>query len=451
MQRNILVGGMISISTGLREGYIVLNPDSGLITDVRWGRDALRKCGGENSRQPSGEISGKAEAIDSPGLETYIYDDSYVIEAGDFNAHSHPEQSLYTDIVDKSWDLPTWCRNTIYKYSPVLRPEHIYLGCCRAFARMLQLGVTSVMVSFYCHMRQGNVYDREVIRAARDTGIRLIFGRMNYDIINQDAYEAKRNSQHCYFETPAEAEENFRELMQEVESAGHAVCAPSIHSIHASTKDAIVRAINLGNEWSLPVQFHLSEDQGDVALALQWYGLRPVEFLVDLLNTGEVASLSNLVLSDCVWIDERERELLREHGMKVVLNPRMNAQIKAGEADLPALVEKGIEPYLGTDGEASNDDLSIRGEREFLQQRFPTLAQSVIAKLGRQPFRFKAGFIGDIAPGHYGDLRVTRQGVVQDVFVGGKKVLQAGTLTGLDVEREIEQPLKDAVLRIATG
>ena len=31
-----------------------------------------------------------------------------VISCGLFNAHSHPEQSIYTDIVDPSWDLGTW-------------------------------------------------------------------------------------------------------------------------------------------------------------------------------------------------------------------------------------------------------------------------------------------------------------------------------------------------------
>lgn len=492
----IVIAGLIDTGNGCREGHLVVDRESGLITDVLGGRDALCKYREEGDGKMSGEA---VDLISRDGLsfaESYLYDDSYIIEVGDFNAHSHPEQSLYTDIVDKSWDLPTWCRNTIYKYSPVLRPEHVYLACCRAFSRMLRLGVTSVMVSFYCHMRQGNTFDLEVIRAARDTGIRLYFGRMNYDIINHDAYEAKRNSQHCYFETPEEAERNLRELVREVESGQVVACpagaealsdfshiprtdiadlrrisgqnaantrststrvsgnnvlvAPAIHSIHASTREAIVRAINLGNELSRAVQFHLSEDQGDVALSLEWYGLRPIEFLVDLLEKGEVTSLGNLVLSDCVWIDERERELIREHGMKVVLNPRMNARIKTGEADLPALLGKGVDVYLGTDGEASNDDLSIKGEREFLQQRFPAVADQ-IPGLGRQPFRFNAGFVGGIAPGHYCDLRVLRHGVLQDVFVGGKKVVADGVLTGIDVEKEIEQPFKNLLREMTTA
>lgn len=424
MKGDILITGWIKKDGALKKGYIAADSKSGLITDFS-----------------HGEYQGSFEGMQ------YNYEDEYIIEAGDINAHSHPEQSLYTDIVDKSWDLPTWCRNTIYKYSPVLTTEHVYLACCRAFSRMLMLGVTSVMVSFYCHNNRGNEFDKEVIRAARDTGIRLYFGRMNYDIINQDAYEGKKNSQMRYFETPDEAEGNFIRLFDE-EDGGTIAAAPAVHSIHASTKDAIVRAINLGNKYNRYVQFHLSEDKGDVELSLKLYGKRPVEFLSELLKNGEVQSLDNVILSDCVWIDDNERRLIREHGMKVVLNPRMNSRIKTGEADLPAFLKEGITPYLGTDGEASNDDLSIIGERRFLCERFKAIPLEKICSLGKQPFKFKDGYIGSIDKGCFCDIKITREDKVYDSFVGGLKVLSKETLTKLDIYRYIEQPLRKLVEEI---
>ena len=190
-----------------------------------------------------------------------------VISCGLFNAHSHPEQSVYTDIVDPSWDLGTWCRNTIYKYSVSMTPRRVYLACARAFSRMALFGTTSVMVSYYLHGNKGNELDREVLRAARDVGLRLVFGRMNYDIINDNAYEGKKASQRSYYETIPEAEKNVRELMGE-ESATVMVC-PSLHSFHASTAACIERGINLGWELKRPVQLHLSEDQGDVELSVK--------------------------------------------------------------------------------------------------------------------------------------------------------------------------------------
>lgn len=425
MGEKVIISGRIKNQGKIRQGYIIANRETGLITDISF------------DTKYEGSFEG----------ESYYYNEDYVIEAGDFNGHSHPEQSLYTDIVDKSWDLGTWCRNTIYKYSTELKPEHIYLGCCRAFSRMLALGVTSVMVSFYCHNNRGNEYDKEVIRAAEDTGIRLYFGRMTYDIINYDAYEAKQNSQRCYFETPEEGKENFTQLYKEIDSKRVTV-APSVHSIHASTKEAIITAINLGNKYDRYVQFHLSEDQGDVDLSLKLYGLRPIEFLSSLVECGQVESLERIILSDCVWIDEKERELIKKHNMKVVLNPRMNDRVKAGQAELLKFISMGIFPYLGTDGEASNDDLSVTGERQYLKQKYGKELGTAIDNLGKEPLKLGEGFVASLEVGSFCDIKVIKGNEVVDVFVGGDQVIKNGELIAMDVINEIERPLIEAMRRI---
>ena len=422
MKEDILISGLIKSEYGIKKGYITVDSDSGLIVDLKYGEEYRDEFNGES----------------------YSYDENFLILRGDFNCHSHPEQSLYTDLVDKEWNLATWCRNTIYKYTPTLKPEYVYFACCRAFSRMLTYGVTGVMVSFYCHNNMGNVFDREVIRAAKDTGIRLYLGRMNYDILTPEAYEAKKASQKCYFESVQEAEKNFVELLNEV--GENTICvAPSVHSIHASTKDAIVNAINLGNRYDRYVQFHLSEDNGDVDLSLSWYGLRPIEFLVSLVENGEVENLKNVILSDCVWIDDKERQLIKEFEMKVVLNPRMNDRIKTGESNLEKLIEAGINPYLGTDGEASNDDLSITGEQSFLKHRYENISPNIIDSLGRLPLKFNEGYIGELLPGNYCDLKIIKDGSIEDVFVGGRKVLSKGVLVNMDMENDIEKPLRNVL------
>lgn len=370
-----------------------------------------------------------------------------IITAGDFNAHSHPEQSIYTDFVDKTWDLGTWCRSTIYKYSILLTPLQVRLACRRAFARMALFGITSVMVSFYMHHNAANEYDREVIAAARDVGMRLIFGRMNYDIINADAYQGKRDSQKSYYETISQAECNFRELLSE-DSETVWVC-PALHSLHASTPQAIAAGIKLGCETKRPVQLHLSEDQGDVALSVKDNGLRPLLFLQRLLDTGAVPSLSCLTVSDCCWIDEAEREVIAANGIKVVLNARMNNRVKAGFPDLPAMLEKGIIPWLGTDGEASNDDLSVNGEREFLKRRYHgVIDPRVIDGLGRRPYPFRDSCLGAIAEGACADLTIRQNGKLNTVLVGGEPIVSNGKLAKLDIESDIEAPLREEVAHL---
>lgn len=370
------------------------------------------------------------------------YDESFRLLPGDVNAHSHPEQSLYVDFVDPAWDLPTWCRKTIYRHSIDMTPGHIYLGCCRAFSRMLLLGATTAVVSFYCHNRRGNDLDREVIRAARDTGIRLYFGRMHYDSVSPDAYPEKRASQESFFETGAEYESALEDLLSEFSSDPLAAVAPALHSFHANSLEAIAEGIRLGSKFNRMVQFHLSEDRGDVDLCLRLYGMRPVEVLDRLVLEGRVPALSHVLASDGIWTDGHEKDLMSSHGMNLVLNPRMNRRVKAGRADLAAYLERGVPVFLGTDGEASNDDLSVEGERRFLAEDFPGIDRAVVEGLGRTLFPFPSCPLGCLAPGFAGDLKVLQGDQVRDVFVAGKKVVSDGRLVTLDPWGDIENPLQ---------
>ncbi|MEA4877716.1 amidohydrolase family protein [Aminobacterium sp. MB27-C1] len=369
---------------------------------------------------------------------------SYTISLGDFNAHSHPEQSIYVELVDPTWDLATWCKNTIYKYSCRMTPKLVYLASARAFSRMASYGVTSVMVSFYCHNQRGNDLDREVIRAARDVGLRLYFGRMHYDIVLENAYPEKHQSQHSYYETIEQATKNYHALQKEVEKLEdpRIVIAPALHSFHANTLEAIIHGINLGFEKDRVVQLHLSEDEGDVLLSQNLYGKRPVEVLDQLYHNGKIQSLRHVMLSDCIWTNDNEKDLIARHGMKVVLNSRMNNRVNAGQADLKAFLARGIFVYVGTDGEASNDDLSIRNEVAYLKKININISVEESQKLGSLPFDFHTYKIGVMEPGAAADFKVLDGEKLVDLYVGGKKIIEEGVVKNLDVQEDIEVPLE---------
>ncbi len=392
-------------------------------------------------------LTGKIKSLGEdtpPRRPDYSFGEGFVLGAGEFNAHSHPEQSIYVEIADKSWDLARWCRETIYKYSVEMTAEMIYHGCVRAFGRMLAFGETSVMVSFYCHNKKGNELDLAVIKAAQAVGIRLFFGRMNYDLVNPEAYPEKRVSQLSYYESPEEAEKNFIDLLKyETENVK---IAPALHSFHANTLDAVIRGINLGAEYGCKVQFHLSEDEGDVRICLENYGMRPAEVLANLKETGKVSSLDHLLLSDCVWTSRREKELIKEHGMSVVFNGRMNERVKAGTAAVREYMELGVPVYVGTDGEASNDDLSIDNERQWQTEKHK-LSKEEEGMLQR-PFEMSGVRVGELEPGSAADIKVCRDGKPESLFVGGKAVMKDGGLLSKSTVEGSENFIKDMWQRI---
>ena len=395
----------------------------------------------ELSVDPEGRVAEEGDR--SPSGVLAEYGEGCRIRPGEVNAHSHPEQSVYTELVDPSWDLATWCRHTIYRRSVEMTPELVYLGCCRAFGRMLLAGVTTVAVSFYCHNRRGNDLDRQVIRAARTTGIRLLFGRMHYDWVAQEAYPAKRASQESYFETPEAYEEALAELLDEVRGDPLVAVAPALHSFHANTREGILQGILRGARLGLPVQFHLSEDEGDVDLCLRHYGKRPVEVLDELVALGEVPGLDRLLVSDGIWVDDHEKDLLAAHRMSLVVNLRMNRRVRAGRVDLKAYLDRGIPVYLGTDGEASNDDLDVAHERDFARAAYPEIPGPALEALGRGAFPFPGTPVGLLERGFGADVQVRRDGAVEDVYVAGRRVVHGGRLATLDLERDVEAPLRD--------
>ena len=113
---------------------------------------------------------------------------------GTVNAHCHTFQSLLRGLGD-DMDFMRWRDRVLYPFSTRLDREGIYLGAAFAFAEMLIHGATTCVDFFYLQ-DAGNDNAEAVIRAARDTGIRLVLARTMYD---WDGAPAR------YRETPADA------------------------------------------------------------------------------------------------------------------------------------------------------------------------------------------------------------------------------------------------------
>ena len=95
-----------------------------------------------------------------------------IIVPGSVNAHNHSFQSLLRGIAA---DRPflEWRDNSLYKFSPRMRLDDIYVGALFAFTEMMKCGATTVSDFFYLH-QFGSQSDEAVVQAAKDAGIRLV-------------------------------------------------------------------------------------------------------------------------------------------------------------------------------------------------------------------------------------------------------------------------------------
>jgi 5-methylthioadenosine/S-adenosylhomocysteine deaminase len=126
------------------------------------------------------------------------------------------------------------------------------------------------------------------------------------------------------------------------------------------------------------ITIHVAETKNERDLIKKETGELPVDYLNTIGFLGEEVSAVH-----CVWVSDREIDLLKKTGTKVSHNPESNMKLGSGVAPVPSMLRKGITVSLGTDGCASNDNLDMFEEMRtaaFLH-KVANLNASVISAL----------------------------------------------------------------------
>src|SRR6266513_1495497 len=151
-----------------------------------------------------------ASIIPANEVENAVRLHDRAILPGLINAHSHAFQrvlrgrteSSTANTTDSFW---TW-RELMYSAATRLTPEDIYDAARMAFLEMALSGITAVGEFHYLHHApDGTSYDdpnllaKEVVRAARDVGLRIALLRVAYA---RSGYETEPNPQQRRFIEP---------------------------------------------------------------------------------------------------------------------------------------------------------------------------------------------------------------------------------------------------------
>jgi 5-methylthioadenosine/S-adenosylhomocysteine deaminase len=284
----------------------------------------------------------------SDGVEVDDWGDCALVP-GTVNAHGHSFQSLLKGFAD---DRPfdEWRDEVLYPFSERLDGEAVYTGALFAFAEALLAGVTTIVDFFYLN-DQSNDNARAVIRAARDTGIRLVLARSFYDVDTPTAAPAR------YREAASDAASRVRELAAEHAGDPAVSIQPAPHSLHAATPETIATALDVARELDVPCHLHLAEASYETELVEARYGATPIRLLAreGLLD-------DRLVAVHVVWADDEELDMLAAAGVRVVHCPGANAFLGDGIARVPEMLVRGIRVALGPDGGCANNRQSVFDE-----------------------------------------------------------------------------------------
>ena len=272
-----------------------------------------------------------------------------LVVPGFINGHSHAYQILLRGWAD-DWPFEKWRRDALYRVIPELTPDDVYWTFAAAFSEMLGAGITTVAEFFYLN-GAGNEHAEAAIRAARDTGIRIVLARTWMDA----DYAPPQ-----FRETIDAAARRTRELMQRYPDA-HVCVAP--HSLHAASHEMIRAAAEFARESGCMLHVHVAEARYELEQTLRNFGRTPIALLGDLgaLDTRTVAI-------HAIHLSDDDRLLLAKSGASVIHNPMTNQYLGDGICDVEQLLSLGVTVGLGTDADLRPSLIDEMREAALLQK-----------------------------------------------------------------------------------
>ncbi len=284
-----------------------------------------------------------------PDAQLLAHEGEGSVVPGFINGHSHAYQILMRGWAD---DLPfdRWRSDALYKVVPQLSPQDVYWAFRLAFDEMLAAGITTVAEFFYLN-GAGNAHAQEAIRAAADSGIRLVFARTWMDADYAPA---------AFRESIDQAQQRTAALMDEFPDV-HVCVAP--HSLHAASRDMIRASGEFARTRDCMLHVHVAEAQYEGAQTLERFGETPISLLqrLDALSERTVAI-------HAIYITDAEKDLLEQAGANVVHNPMTNQYLGDGICDVTGLIERGVIVGLGTDADVKPSILDEMRSASLLQK-----------------------------------------------------------------------------------
>ena len=258
-----------------------------------------------------------------------------------YNAHAHSPMMLMRGY-GENLALSDWLNTRIFPFEDKLTGDAVYYSTLFAMAESARFGIVSSSDMYY--------FCEDMARAVADSGAKANISRS----ITSFTEGSVKNAD-SYLEAVALAEQ-FHGAAD-----GRLLIDASIHAEYTNTEQSILDVAEYASLYGLNMHVHISETKSEHEECKQRHGGRtPVKLFSDLgaFDTRSTAA-------HCVWITEEDREILAEKGASVASCPVSNLKLASGIADIPALLEKGINVAIGTDSVASNNSLNFIEEMKF--------------------------------------------------------------------------------------
>ncbi len=266
--------------------------------------------------------------------------DGKVVIPGLINTHTHIPMGLFRGIAD-DLDLQEWLTQYIFPAEAKnVNETFVRAGTRLGLAELIKGGTTT-----YCDMYY---FEDAIADETAKAGVRGVLGETLID------FPAPDNKT---FDDALKYTETFIKKWQ-----GHKLIVPAVapHAPYTVSEEHLLKSRDLSERLNAPLVIHLAEANTETEFIQQKHkGLRPIEFV------EKIGFLTNrTIAAHVIQANQSELEILKRRDVGIAHNPQSNMKLAAGVAPVPAMLKLGMRLGLGTDGAASNNDLSLWEEMD---------------------------------------------------------------------------------------
>lgn len=258
---------------------------------------------------------------------------------GLINGHCHTPMSLFRSLADDK-ELHDWLNYIFPAEVKNVNEEFVRAGTRLGLAEMIKGGTTTFVDMYF--------FEDAMAEEAAKAGMRGVLGQGLLDYPTPDS------------KTFIEGMARAKQLIEKWHN--HPLITPALapHATYTVSGEHLKEISALAKESKAPIIIHLCETKEEVSKIKKEKGASPILYL-NQLGVFD----THVIAAHLVHVSDEEIEILKDKQVGVIHNPHSNMKLASGVAPIDQMLKAGINIGLGTDGAASNNNLSIWDEMDI--------------------------------------------------------------------------------------
>lgn len=251
-----------------------------------------------------------------------------------YNAHGHSPMSIMRGY-GENLKLDQWLNQKIFPFEDKLTGDAVYWSTLLTMAESMRFGIVSTTDMYF--------FTDHMVKATVDSGMKGNISRaiVHFDQSNPEDMPSFKEMKRTFKDYHNIHDERIKMDV-------------SIHGEYTSSPIAVSKVVDFGKSVNANMHIHVSETVEEHEACKIRHKKTPMKYFCDLGAWDMPATAAH-----CVHLDEEDFHILKDKKITVASNPISNLKLASGVANIPKMLEMGINVAIGTDSVASNNSLNF--------------------------------------------------------------------------------------------